>query len=302
MDFYSLYASGWSAERIRKSIAERSRAPEEKLETVTRYIRQYNPAYIPTQEQKEQQQHRREVQQRMVAKMTALLENKAEADQSLPSKAHLPRELLAFFRRPMDRKTFDDLNKELSSGDKKKIATACYNQIKEACKGLTAESLRNMTDEQVGDHLEQMAYANYLLVEADVLLGIGKDGVDEGKGYPFTKEQRQEVLRLREELQAPLWMTINRASMISEPYYAQFPTESLLAADVNSAQNFSFERGFQTLEPFLKESGAYILSLTADLGDRLAREGLGGVPVGQITWLLPDGTESSKRKRPPRAR
>ena len=235
----------------------------------------------------------------MVAKMTALLENKAEADQSLPSKAHLPRELLAFFRRPMDRKTFDDLNKELSSGDKKKIANACYNQIKEACKGLTAESLRNMTDEQVGDHLEQMAYANYLLVEADVLLGIGKDGVDEGKGYPFTKEQRQEVLRLREELQAPLWMTINRASMISEPYYAQFPTESLLAADVNSAQNFSFERGFQTLEPFLKESGAYILSLTADLGDRLAREGLGGVPVGQITWLLPDGTESSKSKRPP---
>ena len=215
MDFYSLYASGWSAERIRKSIAERSRAPEEKLETVTRYIRQYNPAYIPTQEQKEQQQHRREVQQRMVAKMTALLENKAEADQSLPSKAHLPRELLAFFRRPMDRKTFDDLNKELSSGDKKKIANACYNQIKEACKGLTAESLRNMTDEQVGDHLEQMAYANYLLVEADVLLGIGKDGVDEGKGYPFTKEQRQEVLRLREELQAPLWMTINRASMIA---------------------------------------------------------------------------------------
>lgn len=235
----------------------------------------------------------------MVAKMTALLENKAEADQSLPSKAHLPRELLAFFRRPMDRKTFDDLNKELSSGDKKKIANACYNQIKEACKGLTAESLRNMTDEQVGDHLEQMAYANYLLVEADVLLGIGKDGVDEGKGYPFTKEQRQEVLRLREELQAPLWMTINRASMISEPYYAQFPTESLLAADVNSAQNFSFERGFQTLEPFLKESGAYILSLTADLGDRLAREGLGGVPVGQITWLLPDGTENSKSKRPP---
>ena len=80
------------------------------------------------------------------------------------------------------------------------------------------------------------------------------------------------MLRLREELQAPLWMTINRASMISEPYYAQFPTESLLAADVNSAQNFSFERGFQTLEPFLKESGAYILSLTSDLGDRLARE------------------------------
>ena len=37
----------------------------------------------------------------------------------------------------------------------------------------------------------------------------------EGKGYPFTKEQRQEVLRLREELQAPLWMTINRASMIA---------------------------------------------------------------------------------------
>ena len=55
MDFYSLYASGWSAERIRKSIAERTRDPEEKLETVTRYIRQYNPAYIPTQEQKEQQ-------------------------------------------------------------------------------------------------------------------------------------------------------------------------------------------------------------------------------------------------------
>ena len=61
MDFYSLYASGWSAESIRKSIAERTRDPEEKLETVTRYIRQYNPAYIPTQEQKEQQQHRREV-------------------------------------------------------------------------------------------------------------------------------------------------------------------------------------------------------------------------------------------------
>ena len=93
MDFYSLYASGWSAERIRKSIAERSRAPEEKLETVTRYIRQYNPAYIPTQEQKEQQ-HRREVQQRMAVKMTALLENKAEADQSLPSTGHLPRHLL----------------------------------------------------------------------------------------------------------------------------------------------------------------------------------------------------------------
>ena len=55
MDFYSLYGSGWSAESIRKSIAERTRDPEEKLETVTRYIRQYNPAYIPTQEQKEQQ-------------------------------------------------------------------------------------------------------------------------------------------------------------------------------------------------------------------------------------------------------
>lgn len=86
-----------SAESIRKSIAERSRAPEEKLETVTRYIRQYNPAYIPTQEQKEQQQHRREVQQRMVAKMTAILENKAEADKSLPRTVHLPRELQAFF-------------------------------------------------------------------------------------------------------------------------------------------------------------------------------------------------------------
>ena len=30
----------------------------------------------------------------MVAKMTALLENKAEADQSLPSTGHLPRHLL----------------------------------------------------------------------------------------------------------------------------------------------------------------------------------------------------------------
>ena len=106
-------------------------------------------------------------------------------------------------------------------------------------------------------------------------------------------------LRLREELQAPLWMTINRASMISEPYYAQFPTESLLAADVNSAQNFSFERGFQTLKPFLKESGAYILSLTADLGDRLAREGLGGVPMEQITWILQDGSSPSKSNKAP---
>ena len=236
----------------------------------------------------------------MVAKMTAILENKAEADQSLPSTDHLPRELQAFFHRPMDRKEFDDLNKELSSGDKEKIATACYNQIKEARRGLTAESIRNMTDEQVGDHLEQMAYANHLLVEADVLLGIGQDGVDEGKGYPFTKEQRQEVLRLREELQAPLWMTINRASMISEPYYAQFPTESLLAADVNSAHNFTFDRGFQTLGLFLRESDAYILSLTADAGSQLEREGLGGVPVNQITWLLPDGRESSnERSHPP---
>ena len=74
MDFYTLYGSGWSAESIRKSIAERTRAPEEKLETAARYIRQYNSAYIPTQEQKEQQKHRREVQQQMVAKMTALLD------------------------------------------------------------------------------------------------------------------------------------------------------------------------------------------------------------------------------------
>ena len=300
MDFYKLYSSGSSVESIRRSIAERTRAPEEKMETAAHFIRRYNPAYIPTQGQKEQQKHRREVQQRMVAKMTTLLENKAEADQSLPSIGHLPRYLQAFFGRPMDRKTFDDLKDELSSGDKEKIAKACYNEITEACKGLTADFLRNMTDEQVIENLEQITYANYLLGEADALLGIGQDGVDEGKGYPFTKEQRQEVLRLRKELQAPLWMTEMRANMISEPYYAQFPPESMFAMDIMKANSSSVDRGFHTLSPFLKESDAYIGSLTADAGSLLEREGLGGVPVGQITWLLPDGTESSnKRSHPP---
>ena len=293
MDFYKLYGSGSSVESIRKSIAEQSRAPEEKLETAAHFMRRYNPAYIPTQEQKEQQKHRREVQQRMVAKMTALLENKAEADQSLPSTGHLPRELQAFFGRPMDRKAFDDLNNDLSSKDRRKVADACYNVIKEACKGLTADSLRNMTDEQVIEHLEQITYANYLFGESDTLLGIGRDGVD------FTKEQRQEMLRLREELQAPLWMTEMRANMISEPYYAQFPPESMFAMDGMKPISASFDRKFNTLWSFLKEGHAYISSFAVDLGDQMAREGVNGVPMEQITWILQDGSSQSKNKKAP---
>ena len=56
MSFEKFYlAHNISAEEMREKIKEEFRPSKENLDTVTRYIRQYNPAYIPTQEQKEQQ-------------------------------------------------------------------------------------------------------------------------------------------------------------------------------------------------------------------------------------------------------
>ena len=95
MSFEKFYlAHNISAEEMREKIKEEFRPSKENLDTVTRFMRRMCPTSVPTQEQKDQQDRRREVQQRMAAKMTALLENKAEADQSLPSTGHLPRHLL----------------------------------------------------------------------------------------------------------------------------------------------------------------------------------------------------------------
>ena len=296
MSFEKFYlAHNISAEEMREKIKEEFRPSKENLDTVTRFMRRMYPTSVPTQEQKDQQDRRREVQQRMVEKMTATLIGRVEAEQARPGVEGLPRELEVFLRIPKDQQ--DEYNRRLtilSGKDEEAKAKECYSLIKKAAEGLTGDSLRSMTDEQVIENLEQITYLNSLIGETDNLLGIHRSN-----SYAFTPEQRQELLRLREELQAPLWMTFCRAEMIADPYYVQFPPENLYDLETDNVSNIAYIRGLHSLEQYMKKRESYVSSLKVDLGDRLKREGLSGVPMEQITWLLPNGMESSKRERPP---
>ena len=296
MSFETFYlAHNISAEEMREKIKEEFRPSKENLDTVTRFMRRMYPTSVPTQEQKDQQDRRREVQQRMVEKMTATLIGRVEAEQARPGVIGLPRELEVFLRIPKDQQ--DEYNRRLtilSGKDEEAKAKECYSLIKKAAEGLTGDSLRSMTDEQVIENLEQITYLNSLIGETDNLLGIHRSN-----SYAFTPEQRQELLRLREELQAPLWMTFCRAEMIADPYYVQFPPENLYDLETDNVSNIAYIRGLHSLEQYMKKRESYVSSLKVDLGDRLKREGLSGVPMEQITWLLPNGMESSKRERPP---
>ena len=296
MSFEIFYlAQNISAEEMREKIQEEFRPPKENLNTVTRFMRRMYPTSVPTQEQKDQQDRRREVQQRMVEKMTATLIGRVEAEQARPGDTGLERELQVFLRIPKDQQ--DEYNRRLtilSGKDEEAKAKECYSLIKKAAEGLTGDALRSMTDEQVIENLEQVAYLHFLMGETDNLLGIGREN-----SYAFTPEQRQELLRLREELQAPLWMTFCRAEMIADPYYVQFPPENLYNLETDNVSNIAYIRGLHSLEQYMKKRESYVSSLEVDLGDRLMREGLSGVPMEQITWLLPNGMEISKRERPP---
>ena len=296
MSFEKFYlAHNISAEEMREKIKEEFRPSKENLDTVTRFMRRMYPTSVPTQEQKDQQDRRREVQQRMVEKMTATLIGRVEAEQARPGVKGLERELEVFLRIPKDQQ--DEYNRRLtilSGKDEEAKAKECYSLIKKAAEGLTGDSLRSMTDEQVIENLEQITYLNSLIGETDNLLGIHRSN-----SYAFTPEQRQELLRLREELQAPLWMTFCRAEMIADPYYVQFPPENLYDLETDNVSNIAYIRGLHSLEQYMKKRESYVSSLKVDLGDRLKREGLSGVPMEQITWLLPNGMESSKRERPP---
>ena len=296
MSFEKFYlAHNISAEEMREKIKEEFRPSKENLDTVTRFMRRMYPTSVPTQEQKDQQDRRREVQQRMVEKMTATLIGRVEAEQARPGVEGLPRELEVFLQIPKDQQ--DEYNRRLtilSGKDEEAKAKECYSLIKKAAEGLTGDSLRSMTDEQVIENLEQITYLNSLIGETDNLLGIHRSN-----SYAFTPEQRQELLRLREELQAPLWMTFCRAEMIADPYYVQFPPENLYDLETDNVSNIAYIRGLHSLEQYMKKRESYVSSLKVDLGDRLKREGLSGVPMEQITWLLPNGMESSKRERPP---
>ena len=296
MSFEKFYlAHNISAEEMREKIKEEFRPSKENLDTVTRFMRRMYPTSVPTQEQKDQQDRRREVQQRMVEKMTATLIGRVEAEQARPGVEGLPRELEVFLLIPKDQQ--DEYNRRLtilSGKDEEAKAKECYSLIKKAAEGLTGDSLRSMTDEQVIENLEQITYLNSLIGETDNLLGIHRSN-----SYAFTPEQRQELLRLREELQAPLWMTFCRAEMIADPYYVQFPPENLYDLETDNVSNIAYIRGLHSLEQYMKKRESYVSSLKVDLGDRLKREGLSGVPMEQITWLLPNGMESSKRERPP---
>ena len=158
MSFEKFYlAHNISAEEMREKIKEEFRPSKENLDTVTRFMRRMYPTSVPTQEQKDQQDRRREVQQRMVEKMTATLIGRVEAEQARPGVIGLPRELEVFLRIPKDQQ--DEYNRRLtilSGKDEEAKAKECYSLIKKAAEGLTGDSLRSMTDEQVIENLEQI--------------------------------------------------------------------------------------------------------------------------------------------------